>query len=269
MLFFLAWSTWKSQFLELLIPYGLNNTLEHQGVLFFTHVIQNSFHGGILTNRKCLFNSQLKVEGMFTRRSCLKDGEQKTRFLEGGWDGEEDEVHEEERLRAERGRDRYLALSQVCATGGSERKWVYGGSERESVCVYVCMSVLTCQTGHLSFPCCSFSVSFHPAWAPQLPFGAASLLPWCMYACVSECVRARVCSGPSWLRKTDLPKGAFCSFLQVFISLFLMFYWDSWSEGRKLPAAIRSRRGHQRKRLLQCQQEVMPRKNPCYPYSFN
>lgn len=223
-------------------------------------------------NSKCLFNSQLKVKGMFTRRSCLKDGEQKTRFLEGGWDGKENEVHEEGSLNeAEPALWHFHRCAQQGVRRGSvhERECTVGQREREREYVCACMSVLTCQTGHLSFPCCSFSVSFHPAGAPQLPFGAASLLPWCVCARVSECVCTRVCSGPSWLRKTNVPKGAFCSFLQVFISLFLMFYWDSWSGDRKLPAAVRSRRGHQRKRLLQCQQEVMPRKSPCYPYIFN
>lgn len=38
---------------------------------------------------------------MFTWRSCLKDGEQKTRFPEGGSDGTGDEVREKERLWAE------------------------------------------------------------------------------------------------------------------------------------------------------------------------
>lgn len=163
-------------------------------------VTQNSFHGGIVMNRKCLFNSQLKVKGMFTRRSCLKDGEQKTRFLEGGWDGKEDEVHEEESLRAEQGRDCYLALSQVCATGGSERKcarkWVYGGSERACVCV--CVRAWVCWPAKLATCLSLVVVLVFPFIRPEHHSSHLEQQASCRGVCmpvwvnVSVCVCARV-----------------------------------------------------------------------------
>lgn len=75
---------------------------------------------------------------MFTRRSCLKDREQKTRFLEGGGDGKGDEVHEEESLRAEGGREPLFGTFT-----GVRNRGVWRGSVHESECM-VGQSVCVC-----------------------------------------------------------------------------------------------------------------------------
>lgn len=63
------------------------------------------------------------------------------------------------------------------------------------VCVMgVCMGVWSCQTGHLSSPRCSFSVSFHPALSSTAPTWRSKppAVCVCVYVCVYMCVYAPV-----------------------------------------------------------------------------
>lgn len=101
-----------------------------------------SAHGGIPMSRKCDFNNQFKGEltRKFTRGRCRKEsgGRRRTRPRNGdGGTG----------VGAKRGAERGLtesvhdlALSQVCTTGGAQRKEaVHAYAARAQACVRWCM----------------------------------------------------------------------------------------------------------------------------------
>lgn len=133
------------------------------------------FHGGILFSRKCLFNNQLKVsQAASLQEECALWGPV------GERKGEKDSLC---------GGGRYSERGGIKKAGEPNKSgiWHFRRCAQQGVrggrslctyayvcvgvyaCVRVFVSVWSCQTGHLSFPRCSFSVSFHPARSSTAP----------------------------------------------------------------------------------------------------
>lgn len=162
-----------------------------------------------------------------------------------------------------------LALSQVCTTGGLRRKeFVY-----MCISVYVCVGVCAGVCGAAKLATCLSLVvvlvfPFIRPSAAQLPLGAVSLLP-CATVCVSVCVCVCVAQVPVGLERLMFLKVHFALSPRFLYLCSLCFIETVRVEAGSWPTGLRSRRGHQRKLLLQCQQEVTLQEKHCYLSIFN
>lgn len=161
---------------------------------------------------------------------------------------------------------RDLALSQVCTTGVFKADGVYACMR---LCVSVCRGVCMRMCGAAKPATCLSLVvvlvfPFIRTSAAELPLGAVSLL---QCVCVRVCVCVAQASGG--LKRLMFLKVHF-ALSSTFLYLSSLYFIETARvEAGSWPTGPQSRGGHQRKLLLQSQQEVMLQEKYCYWSIFN